>query len=50
MESTRRCARAVFVPFTRGFQGAPGPERSSAISQASFSHANHTIRFFERAD
>ena len=23
MESTRRCARAVFVPFTRGFPGAP---------------------------
>jgi len=23
MESTRRCARAVFVLFPRGFQGAP---------------------------
>ena len=45
MESTRRCARAVFVLFTRGFQGGARPKRSRAISQASFSHANHTIRF-----
>ncbi len=49
MESTRRCARAVFVLFTRGFQGRPA-EKIARDLPGEFLAREPYHQVLERAD